>query len=172
MHAFVLVAALVLVTSLSGAGSAAAGADTTLSFERDGAVVKTLDRAALEGACAPTTVALDDPYYGRQKRYRACPLATMEGPATLAGPSLLRPDVRPPGADLAGSPRSSHRPKPGPQRALRSRVTRPNCHFSRRLNSLTNLVDWEAIESCRFWALAVWESSFEPRTRRCDGRSH
>jgi hypothetical protein len=48
-------------------------ADTTLTFVRDGTVVKTLDRPALERACAPTTVTLADPYYGRTKRYRACP---------------------------------------------------------------------------------------------------
>jgi mono/diheme cytochrome c family protein len=58
-------------------GYAAEPFDTTLTFVRDGAVVKTLDRSALERACVPTTITLDDPYYGRPKRYRACPLAAV-----------------------------------------------------------------------------------------------
>jgi mono/diheme cytochrome c family protein len=60
-------------------GRAAETSDTTLAFLREGAVVKTLDRPALERACAAVTVAIDDPYYGRPKRYRACPLAEVLG---------------------------------------------------------------------------------------------
>jgi mono/diheme cytochrome c family protein len=71
-------------------GRAAELADTTLTFMRDGAVVKTLDRPALERGCAPTTVMLADPYYGRTKRYRACPLANVLtlgfGPLDAAAP--------------------------------------------------------------------------------------
>lgn len=77
MRSFALAASVWLLTSVPQLGDVAAAAETTLSFERDGRVVKTLDRAALEKACEPTTVALDDPYYGRRKRYRACPLATV-----------------------------------------------------------------------------------------------
>jgi mono/diheme cytochrome c family protein len=40
-------------------------------------VVKTVDRAGLERACGPVTVTLADPYYGRQKRYRACSLGAV-----------------------------------------------------------------------------------------------
>lgn len=58
-------------------GRAAAGSDTTLTFLREGAVVKTLDRPALERACSAVTVAIEDAYYGRRKRYRACPLAAV-----------------------------------------------------------------------------------------------
>lgn len=63
--------AAVLVTAPVGADDPST---TALTFLRDGAVVKTLDRAELERACGPVTVTLSDPYYGRQKRYRACPL--------------------------------------------------------------------------------------------------
>lgn len=49
--------------------------ETTLTFLRDGAEVKTFDRPALERACKAVTVTIDDAYYGRRKRYRACPLA-------------------------------------------------------------------------------------------------
>ena len=77
-------------------GRAAEPADTTLTFVRDGTVVKTLDRPALERACAPTTVTLADPYYGRTKRYRACPLEAVLtlgfGPldaAAIAGTDLF-----------------------------------------------------------------------------------
>ena len=78
MSSFAAVAAWVMLAIASPSiGRAADPQDSTLAFEREGTVVKTLDRAALEQACAPTTVAIDDPYYGRKKRYRACPLATV-----------------------------------------------------------------------------------------------
>jgi mono/diheme cytochrome c family protein len=67
--------ALVLCGLGAGFGSAAESGDTTLSFVKNGTAVKTLDRSALEKACAVVTVAIDDAYYGRRKRYRACPLA-------------------------------------------------------------------------------------------------
>jgi mono/diheme cytochrome c family protein len=67
------------VAVVVGAAGAPAGAsvpaDTRLTFLRDGATVKTLDRAALERGCTAATVTIEDPYYGRTKRYRACPLA-------------------------------------------------------------------------------------------------
>jgi mono/diheme cytochrome c family protein len=75
MRPFAFALSLAFVVLVPQRGNAAAASDTSLSFERDGVVVKTLDRAALERACEPTTVALDDPYYGRRMRYRACPLA-------------------------------------------------------------------------------------------------
>jgi len=81
MRLFAVVVALAAVLSGRG-GEAWAGeawaddaSDTTLSFLREGAVVKTFDRAALERACHVATVTIDDPYYGRPKRFRACPLA-------------------------------------------------------------------------------------------------
>jgi mono/diheme cytochrome c family protein len=53
----------------------AAADDATLTFLRDGAEVKTIDRTALERQCKVATVTIDDAYYGSRKRYRACPLA-------------------------------------------------------------------------------------------------
>ena len=88
-----------LVWALSGPSlSPARGAeafDTTLTFLRAGAVVKTLDRAALERACKVVTVTIVDPYYGRQKRYRACPLADVLalGFGPLAGGATEGTDV-------------------------------------------------------------------------------
>jgi mono/diheme cytochrome c family protein len=52
----------------------AAPADTTLTFARDGKTVRTLDRAALERACPPRTVTIEDPYYEARKRFVGCPL--------------------------------------------------------------------------------------------------
>src|SRR5262245_29614827 len=57
------------------APAAAAEADTALQFVRDGRVVSTLDLKALRKGCHERTVAIDDPYYGRRKSFRACPLA-------------------------------------------------------------------------------------------------
>lgn len=70
----VAVTALTIGVLASG-GRAAEASDTTLTFRRNGAAVRTLDRPALERACTVTTVTIDDPYYGRVKRFRACPLA-------------------------------------------------------------------------------------------------
>jgi mono/diheme cytochrome c family protein len=45
-----------------------------LRFLRDGAVLRTLTLAELLACCAPREVAVDDPYYGGPKRFRALPL--------------------------------------------------------------------------------------------------
>ena len=66
---------LALVGGALVAASRARAGDTDLAFVRDGATVKTVDRGALERACPTATVTIDDPYYGRPVRYRACPLA-------------------------------------------------------------------------------------------------
>ena len=60
-----------------------------LHFVREGVEVKQLDRAALERACHPATVTLDDPYYEARKSFRACPLREVLqlGFGTLPGPS-------------------------------------------------------------------------------------
>ena len=63
----------VLVALLCTASVAAA--DTGLRFARNGTVVATLDLASLASACAPVRIAVQDPYYQREKRFRACPLA-------------------------------------------------------------------------------------------------
>ena len=75
MRAFAGVGVLLVLLGAAGPGAAVADAETALSFVRDGAVVKTLDRAGLERACRAVTVTVDDAYYGRTKHYRACPLA-------------------------------------------------------------------------------------------------
>ena len=69
----IMVAALAVL--LAAAARAAEEGDTTLTFLRDGQTVKTIDRAELERVCQVVTVTIDDAYYGRTKRYRACPLA-------------------------------------------------------------------------------------------------
>jgi hypothetical protein len=77
------------------ATAAAHADDSALSFVRDGKVVTTLDRATLAARCGVRTVELDDPYYGREMAYRACPLARVlelgfgVDPATLAGDDFL-----------------------------------------------------------------------------------
>jgi mono/diheme cytochrome c family protein len=47
--------------------------DAVLEFLREGKVVRRIDRVALEKDCGATVV-IDDPYYGRQMSYVACPL--------------------------------------------------------------------------------------------------
>jgi mono/diheme cytochrome c family protein len=54
---------------------AASQGDSNLRFLREGREVRVLDRAAIESGCAIQTVTVDDPYYGRRKRFRACPIA-------------------------------------------------------------------------------------------------
>ncbi len=48
-----------------------------LRFVRDGAPPTVLTATALAAACGAETVALDDPYYGTRKSFRACPLAAV-----------------------------------------------------------------------------------------------
>ena len=49
----------------------------TLEFLHDGAVVRRLDADALERACGARDIEVEDPYYERQKRFRACPLGAV-----------------------------------------------------------------------------------------------
>jgi mono/diheme cytochrome c family protein len=53
---------------------AGAARDTTLRFLQNGRVVRTLDLQALTSRCTVETIEIDDPYYERRKRFRACPL--------------------------------------------------------------------------------------------------
>lgn len=48
-----------------------------LHFLRPGAAPVVLDAAALAARCGVATIALDDPYYGSRKTFRACPLAAV-----------------------------------------------------------------------------------------------
>lgn len=61
----------------------------SLTFLRDGKMVRALDRETLRHACGLERVAIEDPYYGKRMEYLACPLATI---LTLgfAGTSPLR----------------------------------------------------------------------------------
>jgi mono/diheme cytochrome c family protein len=77
----VLVAVFCSFASLTHAAS--------LQFIRDGAIVRTLDDAALRAACAIRTVEVEDPYYETPKRYRACPLAAVIAAGFGAPPERL-----------------------------------------------------------------------------------
>jgi mono/diheme cytochrome c family protein len=58
------------------APAAAPASEAALRFERDGALVRVIDLAALRAGCNVTLVEVaEDPYYARPKRFRACPLA-------------------------------------------------------------------------------------------------
>jgi mono/diheme cytochrome c family protein len=60
-------------------GLPALGADEiTLRFERDGALVREIDRATLAAACGVTPILVEaDPYYEKPKHFLACPLITV-----------------------------------------------------------------------------------------------
>lgn len=79
MRAFAVsvAAAAALGLAAAVAGAAAEPGGSVLAFERDGVVVARLAREALARACGARTIAVDDPAYGRRKRFRACPLATV-----------------------------------------------------------------------------------------------
>lgn len=75
-------AALLLLCSALAAAAAPPGPDGppaagagVLRFVRDGREVRSIGLAALRRECGERTVRIDDPYYGKVKTYRACPLA-------------------------------------------------------------------------------------------------
>jgi len=85
-----------LLVAAAVAGAAADAADTReLHFVRQGAQVAALSADALAAACGAETVTIDDPYYGRRKQFRACPLAAViqlgfgQPAAQLAGESVI-----------------------------------------------------------------------------------
>lgn len=72
------------------AATVAAGTPAAeLRFVRDGAVVKRIDRETLRSSCASATVEVDDPYYGKKKRFLACPLADVARLGFGAAPSAV-----------------------------------------------------------------------------------
>jgi mono/diheme cytochrome c family protein len=80
----------------AAAGVAASAARTattprgpTLDFLRDGKLAARLDRTELEARAGAETVRLHDPEYGRDKIYRAVPLAPALGAAFEAEPTAL-----------------------------------------------------------------------------------
>jgi mono/diheme cytochrome c family protein len=69
-----------LAAAVAGAALAAAevagAAPDALRFERDGRLVREIPLAELRAECHETEIAVErDPYYGRRKRFVACPLA-------------------------------------------------------------------------------------------------
>ncbi len=68
-----------LLTALCApaAAVAAASAPAELHFLRDGRPVRTISAEALAQECGAATVRVDDPYYGREKSFRACPLGAV-----------------------------------------------------------------------------------------------
>jgi mono/diheme cytochrome c family protein len=80
-----LVPALLLIAAASARGA-------TLDIVRDGAIVRRLDGADLQRACA-RTIELDDPYYEAHKRFSACPLAIVIQEGFGVPPDRLEGDV-------------------------------------------------------------------------------
>ena len=69
-----LVAAGLLLGAL--VASSAAAREDSLRFERHGRLVREIPLAELREECHETEVVVErDPYYGRRKRFLACPLA-------------------------------------------------------------------------------------------------
>ena len=75
MKPFALVVLLALVVAACHKPADVADDGAALKFVRDGKTTKTLSRAELVRAIPPETVEGFDPYYGKNKRFRALPLA-------------------------------------------------------------------------------------------------
>lgn len=69
-----LAIAMAIPIAIAASASAPPG-ESDLRFVREGRTVRTLSAESLERACDVRTVTVEDPYYGRTKRFRACPLA-------------------------------------------------------------------------------------------------
>jgi hypothetical protein len=67
---------LILILALA-APSARGENPPTLTFLRDGKVLRTLDLDALRRSCGARRIELEDPYYGRRVAYLACPLGAV-----------------------------------------------------------------------------------------------
>jgi mono/diheme cytochrome c family protein len=72
---FARIASLALASLALAAGARAE--EAALRFLRDGAEVRSEPLSELIACCAPREVAVDDPYYGAAKRFRALPLAAV-----------------------------------------------------------------------------------------------
>jgi mono/diheme cytochrome c family protein len=64
---------LVLALCLWVVPSIADGETTQLRFARDGVLQQSVERDALVAGCAPVRIQIKDPYYQREKTFRACP---------------------------------------------------------------------------------------------------
>ena len=70
-----LLSAAMLALILAAATASPPPPATELRFVRDGAIVRRLSREELRKTCGAATIEVDDPYYGKRKRFLACPLA-------------------------------------------------------------------------------------------------
>ncbi len=92
-HGLAVVAAVLALHAYATAAAPVDGSarDSELSFLRDGALVKRIDRDELQRSCAARTVAIEDPYYRARKSFRACPLRQVLELGFGAG-ALAKPD--------------------------------------------------------------------------------
>jgi mono/diheme cytochrome c family protein len=72
-----IAAALALGIACAARAAGAEEGAVVLRFLRDGRELNALTFAALRECCAPREVAVEDPYYGAPKRFRAFPLAAV-----------------------------------------------------------------------------------------------
>jgi mono/diheme cytochrome c family protein len=70
-------AASILVLAAAALPAGAESPPPTLTFLRDGKLVRTLDLDTLRHHCGARRVELEDPYYGRHVVYLACPLGAV-----------------------------------------------------------------------------------------------
>ncbi|MGD9763785.1 MAG: cytochrome c [Candidatus Binatia bacterium] len=70
-------AALVLIAGLAAVSEAAPYRRELRFVPGNGAPARVLSAAQLASACGAQTITLDDPYYGKRKSFRACPLAAV-----------------------------------------------------------------------------------------------
>ncbi len=67
---------LALAAALSAGAPAVSAYENILRFERDGVLVREIDRATLGAECGAVPIAIEvDPYYEKRKHFLACPLA-------------------------------------------------------------------------------------------------
>lgn len=67
---------LALALAASARAEAPSG-ESELRFLRDGQTVRTISAETLAAGCGAQTITVEDPYYGKTKRFRACPLAAV-----------------------------------------------------------------------------------------------
>ncbi len=70
-------AALILNVVVAALPAQGESPPATLTFLRDGKVVRTLDLDTLRRSCGARRIELEDPYYGRRAAYLACPLGAV-----------------------------------------------------------------------------------------------
>jgi mono/diheme cytochrome c family protein len=87
-------ASVAMALALLGLAASAWAEDASLRFQRDGEPERVVTRAALAAACPDAVVAVDDPYYGSKKRFRAWPLrCVLEQGFGSVGPGFTEQEV-------------------------------------------------------------------------------